>query len=162
MKFKNPANGYVEEVADPGLWIFLFGTLYLAVCGIWTHFILSLMIIVLSVVYLGEPGVLFAVIFWFIYACFAPAIIKSHYLRKGWIEVTGTQTTGKALAPKERKCPFCAELVKHEAVVCRYCGRELPVPSLQAQPGDQILRFPGHKASHSHDESPRIPRLRNE
>jgi hypothetical protein len=25
-----------------------------------------------------------------------------------------------------RKCPFCAEMVKAEAVVCRYCQRDLP------------------------------------
>ena len=24
----------------------------------------------------------------------------------------------------KRKCPFCAELVKRDAKVCRYCGRE--------------------------------------
>ena len=25
-----------------------------------------------------------------------------------------------------RKCPFCAEIVKIEAVVCKHCGKDLP------------------------------------
>lgn len=76
MKFRNPANDYVEELSAPWLWCLLFGGFYFIVKGVWAHALISFL---LSIVTVG--------LIWFVYPFFANGIMKKHFLIKGWVEV---------------------------------------------------------------------------
>ena len=87
--FKNPANDYIETVgSETWLWVLLFGSLYFAVKGVWTHAIVSA---VLAFFTCGAS--------WLIYPLFAKDIMVSHYLQKGWKRVEPKEST----LPTEQK-----------------------------------------------------------
>lgn len=72
----NPQNNYSENISYIGafFWTLLFGAFYFAYKGIWSHFIIG---IVLAIFTYG--------ISWLIYPFFTYSILKTNYLRKGWI-----------------------------------------------------------------------------
>ncbi len=83
MRFENSQNGYVENLTVPWLWTLLFGFLYFAVKGIWTHAVVSFaLVLFIGGVTYGIGGVLI----WIAYPFFAGRIVRTHYLRRGWRE----------------------------------------------------------------------------
>jgi RNA polymerase subunit RPABC4/transcription elongation factor Spt4 len=65
---------------------------------------------------------------WWLYGAALFIVALPHALimapDRGSVEAREAREEGR------RKCPFCAELVKREATVCRFCGRDLPAAKL--------------------------------
>jgi hypothetical protein len=74
--FRNPSNGYEEEVGTAWVGCLFLGCIYFAARGIWTHAVAA----ALLAIFTGGVS-------WVIYPFFARQIVETHYLRRGWLPV---------------------------------------------------------------------------
>jgi hypothetical protein len=72
-RFRNPLNGYEEDIGTPWIWCLLFCCIYFAVRGIWSHAVAAALLAIFT-----------CGLSWLIYPAFARGIIETNYLRKGW------------------------------------------------------------------------------
>lgn len=94
MRFRNPLNGYEEEVGIAWPWCLLFGPLYFAAKGVWSHAAISL------IVAIATGG-----LSWLVYPFFARAIVEQHYLRNGWLVATASASAAAQPSAPLRELP---------------------------------------------------------
>ena len=155
MRFKNPANGYVEERGLYSLWTLLFGPLYFLVAGLWRPLGLWVMLGVVLYSSFGPPATLFMIMTNIVQAVMAESMVRAAYLRRGWADVTNGEPAPKESEPaassaakpagvsgasETRLCPMCAEEIKAAAIKCKHCGSD--VPALPAPTRDYRFDHP--------------------
>lgn len=91
---------------------------------------------------------------WFLLGFFLPIIgIVAAILAKN----KAAETAAQVELANSRKCPFCAEVIKLEAVVCKHCGRDIPPATKDDALGIMPVPTPAPVPVYAHS-APRCPK----
>jgi hypothetical protein len=92
---------------------------------------------------------------WWVYGflIFIVAIIHACVLKPKASSTTmnGSGNTKNISAESTKKCPYCAETIKAEAKICRFCGKELEMTTentqVETQSSSSVVKTEGKKSA---------------
>lgn len=135
-KFENPQGTFSEEISlISNIGVLFFGPIALALFSLWAHFVMWVLVVMVAMSanpILGFSAYCILTIF---YTVTVGEFRAKKYLRDGWREISAngtsrntlksSDTKGRVQDKETKKCPFCAEEIRIEAIKCKHCGSDL-------------------------------------